>query len=330
MTGYIRFILALLVLLSHTGVTINGLNPGVIAVVIFYMLAGGVVTHLWQDIIPQDKNKLLYFYKDRILRIFPLYLYIAVLTLLFITITGYGNPQFSALALVNNALIIPLNYYMVLDNTILTQPSWWLIPQSWSLGTELQAYLLLPFILIYKRIRQSVFITSFAIYMIANLNLINTDYFGYRLLPGVFFIFLLGGMLKETQTSTSKITQSMLVFIIIAISYGLFTYFNAFTHVYAQETMTGLLIGIPLLTLAGRTTIKLPFNTLAASLSYGLFLSHFLVIWFLDYIHLPPTETLLYYGTVIALSLTIAYSGLALIETRINSIRMRPKAKTYK
>ena len=46
MFGYFRFFLATLVLLSHVGMNLNGFNPGVAAVVSFYMLAGYVVCKL--------------------------------------------------------------------------------------------------------------------------------------------------------------------------------------------------------------------------------------------------------------------------------------------
>ena len=45
MFGYLRFLLAALVMLSHLKITC-GINQGVTAVVSFYMLAGFVVTHL--------------------------------------------------------------------------------------------------------------------------------------------------------------------------------------------------------------------------------------------------------------------------------------------
>jgi peptidoglycan/LPS O-acetylase OafA/YrhL len=45
--GSLRFLLACLVLLSHLGISIGGLNPGVSAVVVFYLLAGHVAARLW-------------------------------------------------------------------------------------------------------------------------------------------------------------------------------------------------------------------------------------------------------------------------------------------
>jgi peptidoglycan/LPS O-acetylase OafA/YrhL len=46
MFGYLRFFLATMVLFSHFEYDILGLHLGVIAVVLFYMLAGYVVTDL--------------------------------------------------------------------------------------------------------------------------------------------------------------------------------------------------------------------------------------------------------------------------------------------
>ena len=44
--GILRFILAILVLLSHTGVSLLGLNPGVMAVIVFYAISGYVMAAL--------------------------------------------------------------------------------------------------------------------------------------------------------------------------------------------------------------------------------------------------------------------------------------------
>jgi len=67
MHGTLRFLLAIAVALSHLGVTLYGYNPGVVAVVIFYMLAGMVSYKLITTIYP---NQPLLYYKDRVKRIF--------------------------------------------------------------------------------------------------------------------------------------------------------------------------------------------------------------------------------------------------------------------
>lgn len=323
MLGYVRLILSLLVLLSHAGVRLYGTNPGVVAVIIFYMLAGMVVTHLWQDVLPQGKGKLMHFYKDRCLRIFPLYLFVMVLVLLFLLLTSYAKPLYAFFTLLNNVLIIPLNYYMYIDSAVLTDPVWCLIPPAWSLGAELQAYILLPLTLVFWRVRVMLFIASFSVYMAANMAYLNTDYYGYRLLAGVFFIFLIGSLIHEAKTSKTKFVMLVMVYLLIGGSYILFAYFNAFTYGYTKETMLGLLIGMPLIMLCTAIKVKIPLNKLAGSVSYAIFIMHFLVIWVLDNSQLIEKGSLLYFQVLIVVTIIAALIGVELIDARVDKIRMK-------
>lgn len=116
--GIYRFFLAFCVLLYHSGAS-PGFNLGVAAVISFYILAGFVLTNL---IDKKFGDKMGMFCLERILRIYPLYLFLALLTLAFIFITGYGEPIFSLGKIINNLLIVPLNYYMVFDNSIMQSP----------------------------------------------------------------------------------------------------------------------------------------------------------------------------------------------------------------
>jgi len=282
MLGYLRLILAILVLLSHTGLHINQLNPGVIAVVIFYMLAGMVITHLWQDVLPQKPRKLLGFYQDRLMRIMPLYLFTLLLTLLFLSMTAYGKPEYPLVKLLNNILLIPLNYYMYIDSSILTKPEWCLIPPAWSLGVEMQVYILMPFLLMRPRLCLLVYIISIITYTAANYALLPADNYGYRLLPGVLFIFIIGSYIKKSQKSKAHRIIIILSYLGVILQYLMITGNNSLAPGFSQETLLGLLIGMPLLICLANIRIKLPFNSIAGSVSYGVFLMHFLFIWIYD------------------------------------------------
>lgn len=323
MLGYIRLLLATVVLLSHVDVRIYGLNPGVIAVVMFYMLAGVVVTHLWHEVIADGPGKLWRFYRDRLRRITPLYFYATLLVLLFLLSTGYGDPHYKPFALLNNVLIIPLNYYMYLDSTVMSAPAWNLIPQAWSLGAELQAYLVLPLALIYSRIRLLLFGLSFAVYIAANLTYINADYYGYRLLPGVLYVFLIGSYLKESQAGRHKITLPLLFFVALSLVYLLFEWAGLFPKAYMKETLIGMLIGIPLITAAYLSPIKLPYNRFMGSLSYGIFLTHFLVIWLLDYCNITATGSFPYWSLLLGATAIISIIGVLLVEKPLQKRRRR-------
>lgn len=199
MFGYLRFFLAYLVLLSHIHIKFYSLNAGVFAVVMFYILAGYVVSNLYLNILSNTKHKTLEFYKDRLKRIYPLYLYTLTLTIIFLLLTNYANPKYTLLNIFSNFTIIPLNYYMYLDNTVLQNPSWWLIPPAWSLGTELQAYILLSIVLIFRKLKYIFAILTIIIYTLANFNYLHPDHFGYRFIIGVFFIFLIGSSIQKIK-----------------------------------------------------------------------------------------------------------------------------------
>ncbi|MDY0313038.1 MAG: hypothetical protein RBR20_13065, partial [Desulfobacterales bacterium] len=87
MFGTYRLILAVLVALSHIGITIGHLNPGVIAVVGFYLISGYVMTGLLRT--HYDRiDKVGHFYLDRFLRLFPHYAVVAALTFVWFVWTG--------------------------------------------------------------------------------------------------------------------------------------------------------------------------------------------------------------------------------------------------
>ncbi len=310
-----------MVLLSHLDVRMYDLNIGVIAVVIFYILAGFVVSYLYDTIIP-SKSKILnlkfsilnykLFIKDRIKRIFPLYLFVISLTTIFLLVTNYANPHFTLFKIITNLTIIPLNYYMVIDNAILSTPHWWLIPPTWSLGTELQAYILLPFALVFPKIKYLFITISFLIYIIANFGLIQPDYFGYRLIIGVIFIFLLGTSIQKISSNTSiQFDKFFLSFIWIMTIILIFIliYLKIDTKGYARETSIGIISGIPLVYFLSKSKTKYYLNKFLGSLSYGLFLSHFLVIWIMDYLSIYKSS-FIYIIEVIGLSILIGLIGI--------------------
>ncbi len=320
MFGYLRFLLAILVMLSHIGYRVNGLNPGVFAVILFYLLAGMVVAFLYQKIQQTHPQPLKTFLIERSLRIFPLYLYIALLTLLFILITQFGQPVLTAQNLLQNLTIIPLNFYMYADPSILTQPKWWLIPPAWSLGAELQAYLLLVLLLPRPKILLLAGAGTFIIYTLANLGDLHPDYYGYRLIPGILFIFIIGTQIYQYQQNRVG-KRLLLIWLLLFIQAG-YLYFNPPLYkAYYIETLAGLLIGIPLIAYLATTSIKLPLNSTLGSLSYGVFLAHFPLIWVLQYFGWTSQPSLFYTVALLTLSVLIAWVGTQYIESHITQKR---------
>lgn len=318
--GYFRLLLAWLVLMSHIHWRVDGMNPGVFAVVIFYLLAGSVVTHLWHDVISPGPGKLRRFYQDRFLRIYPMYALAMGMTLVFLLSTGYGDPHYRMVPLLNNLMMIPLNYYMWVDSAVISDPAWNLVPPAWSLAVEIQAYLLLPLLLTCRRLGIAAFLGTFCVYMLANFSVIQPDYFGYRLLAGVLFIFLLGSLLRQAQKYPRIYYLLVIFWIMLVCIFIAFGIFERFPEAYTRETLLGLIVGLPVIAALNHWRPRIPGNRLAGQLSYGVFVMHFLAIWGLAYWQVNPVSSVSYAGWVTMLSILLALPGVW-IEKRINQWR---------
>ena len=330
MFGYYRFFLATLVLLSHLGVSLQGFNGGVAAVVSFYMLSGFVVCKLLSSVFSAKKNIYIPFLYERALRIFPLYLFIMALTIIFLLITNYGDPVFNVVPMVNNILIVPLNYSMVLDNSILQDPKWWLVPPAWSLGVELQAYLILPFIVYFKPVKIVFGIISFCVFVLASCGVFHTQFFGYKLLPGILFIFILGASIYKNNMANGKedifdkyfplVVYATLVLLIIVLGAK-----GMLLVQFVRETILGVLIGMPIIIYLSNSPIKIPYNHFLGNLSYGLFLSHFLAKWIVTYYSFVDraSSLYLYLASIFVVSLVLSIVGVLVIESSINKYRFK-------
>jgi len=345
MFGILRFILAALVALSHIDVRLGGLNPGVSAVVVFYLLTGYVMTAQLRGKFSCASN-IPAFYLDRILRIFPAYVFFAGLTLLWLYLSGHTTAFLqhppSATDLLNNLTVIPLNLYMFNQADRFT-----LLPAAWSLGAELQFYLLIPLLLLIPGLRSLALVISLSIFLFASLGLIQTEWYGYRLLPGVLLIFLTGGYLYESlmmqrrsghareainardfagkPAPTDKahggnprahfaLAATLTSLVIIALSIQ----FSGLWHLpYSREVFIGLALGIPAVALLARLP-RQNWDEWFGHLSYGLFLAHFLWIWAAgDWLGTAALHPL----SVIAGSTLLAAFAILLIETPITRWR---------
>ena len=313
MFGYIRFILAYFVLLSHVGIGLAGKNIGVFAVVIFYILAGLVTSKVFIRIAPQNAQ-IIYFIKDRFLRIYPAFLFAFALTVLFFCATSYLQPHFSAKNLLANALIVPLNYFFWLDVSVIDASIGlnFLIPPAWSLGAELQAYALLVLAIKFRRFGYALALGSFGIYAVANLGFIDSDIYGYRLVCGVFFMFYTGFLIYQKEFG------KLAIFYIAVAALACYLFYSQNLGVFSTETAFGYLFGTMIVLTHERFKFKLKFNDIAGSLSYSLFISHFLFIWLSQLLLGSANLAFITAGSVV-----FGLANFYLIEQKINKIRFK-------
>lgn len=304
MFGSLRYGLAVLVLLSHLAILGPfGLNLGVSAVVVFYILAGYVISYLLTQVFV-GRQLIYHFYQDRLWRILPQY-YLAMLFSLLIWWLAEPKTPFlsiypNILDWLANLFIVPLNYYMFTGQDAFT-----LLPPAWSLGAELQFYLIIPWLLLSVLVRSIVLAISLCIFMLAQGSVINSDTYGYRLLLGMLFIFYVGIWIQQQRRFWVAIIG------LLALVYAVWLIHYQLTTSYLREVALGLGIGCLLILLLEKTKPKQAalkkLDKWLGNLSYGVFLFHFPVIWLVSYwqITQPGLTVLL----VLLLSSILAHIG---------------------
>jgi len=173
------------------------------------------------------------------------------------------------------------------------------------------------------------FVLSFIIFILAKFSILHPDYFGYRLIFGVLFLFLAGSIIQDIIDKSAKSYEKFILFLSLFISLLLivrFLYIRDY-GLYTFETLTGFLIGSFILFCFLKNKPKLPFDKFFGTISYLVYLNHFTAIWILKYLGFQASVSLYILSVLI---LTILLSLIIMpVEKYITDIRYRfTKAKT--
>ncbi|KAE9649121.1 acyltransferase [Pseudomonas sp. PB106] len=269
--GAFRLLLAVLVAVSHMGVTFYGLNPGVVAVISFLIISGFVMTSLIERNYCST-SKFPAFYLDRALRLYPQFLFYFIASCIVVHELMPGSApdlELTVPRVVASLTIVPLDFSMFGISSV------WILPPAWSLGLEMCFYLVIPFLLVFKW-RGAAFVLSVGVFLLACFAYINTDYYGYRLLPGVLFMFLCGSYLYKANRRGLAVVAATAIgagLLLAAIMAGVIERqpFNA-------EVTLGTALGIPAVYWLSRLKYH-RLDEFLGNLSYGVFLNHFVLIY---------------------------------------------------
>ncbi len=303
--GYYRLILALLVAASHAGLTFGRFNPGEIAVVSFFLLSGYVMTALI-DRHYADLRRIGPFYLDRALRLYPQFLVYSLAMIVAAELFGLRHTWMPTPPTPTSDLfqltMLPLAFSERFPNMLL--------PQAWSLGLELMFYAVFPFFLIPGE-RMMAAYASGLVFLFAFCGRISADWFAYRLLPGVLFVFILGSWVRRPESRLGRAPLALAYAIAVAALVVALTVFPRRTSVC--DMLIGLVAGLPIVYLLSRLRIGGRWDELAGDLSYGVFLNHMLLLPILERLW-PGAPAVGRFAALIPISIALSYLTLQCIE----------------
>lgn len=277
MFGSLRLALALMVALAHVGVSVGGHHLGVPAVVGFYLLSGYVVASLLAPGTPMAQRPLL-FYGERALRLLPLYYFFMLLGIVAWQVAGpqpyigVGRPSMAQW--LANLAIVPLDFFVfwpALEALVF-------VPPAWSLGLELQFYLLAPWLLRSRWATGAGIAATLAVQAAATFGPIEPDAYGYRLLCGTLFVFLSGGWLYQWRSARTPGWPLLAIWLAMAALAAAAGSAGRWGVPFLLEVQIGFLVALPLIALLSRMRRR-HWDDAVGNLAYGVFLAHFSVIW---------------------------------------------------
>jgi peptidoglycan/LPS O-acetylase OafA/YrhL len=306
--GFFRFFLALAVVIFHSG---WGGGAGPLAVFMFYILSGFVITRVLDVRYVNYKSFVLKFYASRAIKLLPIYLVTCFLTMMIslffsqnsnlqnVASTGaYIKTEYSnfiELLLVN---IMPT--FVVKTSPVLTFFSGFtLVPQYWTIGVEALFYLLTP-IVFYLSAKKSnitygvLFIICFVYYLyscfVTYLNYQDFLDSNYRNAFTSLFFFWWGGLLYFF-TKTYSYRFNPLISTIVGLIFLIAILASAHISLSGQPSIDFFLwqisiciFSIPILLTAPSPLRLQKCNNFLGELSYPLYVMHFMVVGSIVYL----------------------------------------------
>ncbi len=309
--GMLRTLLALSVVLDHLGGgTTDWLVGGRLAVQLFYVISGFLISYVLTAT-DHYRGAPGRFYANRALRLYPVYLAVAALTLL--AYIGGG----AAFWRVYDGLPLTATLFLALSNLLILGQDWLmffgidqgalaftgsfarsdvplyqglLVPQAWTLGVEMSFYLIAPFVLHSPRRLLVLLAASLALRAVLIASGIGlSDPWTYRFFPTELALFLAGSLshqvlLPRWQAWSRRAawlpelgTGLLALYVLVHFSIGL---------PHTLRDGLAVLLFAALLPLAFLFQSRHRLDKIIGELSYPIYICHALVIlffgWLLD------------------------------------------------
>lgn len=269
MFGTFRLFLALLVLLTHSGLNAGSFYQGTMAVIGFYAISGYVISFLLEQRLQTVNART--FYLERIVRVYPqfvLHLILAVLVIVaFHPDSRYAKAAISAETLLLNLSLFPLQakaFSAYIESALY-------VPTSWSLSLEASFYLIVPFLVRY-RMTTAAAVISFGIFSLAVLGAIKTHTYSYATIFGTLQFFIMGMWLERRRYIHLGVWCAAMVGLGVLVQL-----YASWKPPHVEETFAGAALSLAgiLLLRKFRNEKLLPIDDFLGRISYPVFLNHF-------------------------------------------------------
>ncbi|MGE8686370.1 MAG: acyltransferase family protein [Achromobacter sp.] len=301
--------MALSVVLDHLGGgNADHLVGGRLAVQLFYVISGFLISYVLTatDHYQGATGK---FYANRFLRLFPIYLAVAAMTLLAHVISGGAFFRFY------DALPFSAELFLILSNIFIMGQDWLmffgiehsalaftgsfarsevplyqglLVPQAWTLGVEMSFYLVAPFVLRSPRrllILLAASLALRAVLIVAGIG--RSDPWTYRFFPTELALFLIGSLSHQVLLPRYKAWAQKAKRLPELGTAALFAYCLLHFSIGINPTVRdglAVLIFAALLPLAFLFQSRHRLDKAIGELSYPIYICHSLVIMFFTWL----------------------------------------------
>ena len=333
--GTLRFFLAISIIVAHAGPVFGvSLVDARLAVQLFYLLSGFSMAFVWQGKYATSQAPLRTFFIGRALRIYPQYFMVSVPAILLsvyvwlafdrhpiaqalhspvhgiggvwiylqqVVLVGMESHFFLQRA-ADGTLAFCLNFHQGADPQL---HYYMFVPQAWMLSLQLVFYLLVPLLLPRPRLCVAVLLLSFAARLGGWWGLgLNTDPWTHRFVLFEVGVFLLGvfsyDLYRRLQTRRPDLLAraalgwgGLAVLSALALALGLPQVRQSLGE---AAYWVVLLAAVPLLPVMFHTTMKLRWDRYLGDLSYPIYISHLLVMWFGEFLCGIPLRGLVYFA----------------------------------
>jgi peptidoglycan/LPS O-acetylase OafA/YrhL len=354
--GFLRFILAISVVLAHSSSIYGfGLVGGKTAVQAFYIISGFYMTLILNEKYIGTNNSYKLFITNRFLRLYPIYWIILLLTVLFsigvfmyskdIYFSGFSMyvNYFDQMSLSSFLFLIFINLFIFFQDIVMflglntttghlfltanfleTNPllyQFLFVPQAWTIGVEIVFYLIAPF-LVRRKLKLIIYLLILSVILRILLSHygFKNDPWTFRFFPTELAFFLMGIIAYH---SYRKLIQINIQTLYLKMIWG-FVLVMTCLYGYVQFHFKGYIylvvfcIGLPFIFILSKNW---KIDKYIGELSFPIYISHIFIFMIMTYFNMPILGSL---GLGLLL-LTILFSMLLneFVAKKIENIRQK-------